>query len=152
MSKFLNVAKNLEVKEISENVEFYCENRDNKNDTETKSELSNTVNDKNEHTLNTSLFQKNTEGIFVCLHCQSQFTLKASLKTHIQSIHEGQRHPCHYCNHQATTSGNLKAHIQSKHEGVKHDCNYCNYQATQQSHLTRHIQRKHSGVKPYNHL
>ena len=152
MEEFLNVARILEIKEINKDIEFYDGNTannkidvsDNENDNEKTSGLLKLDSERNGNKINKSKLFCKTDGMFVCYQCHSQFTMKATLKTHIQSIHEGQRHPCNHCSYQATTSGNLKAHIQSKHEGVRYDCNRCNYQATQKSHLTRHIRIQHS--------
>ena len=40
-------------------------------------------------------------------------------------------------------SFSIKTHIQSKHEGIKYPCNQCDYRATTQSNFQRHIQSKH---------
>ena len=160
MGEFLNVAQMLEIKEIDKDVTFDDENTTNikvdtsnvENDMASENETHTFDTERNGHKINNSKLFSNRDGMFVCNQCQSQFTFKATLKTHIQSIHEGQRYPCNHCDYQAITSGNLKAHIQSKHEGVKHDCNQCNYQASHKSHLSRHIQRLHGGVYSFERI
>ena len=117
MNEFLNVAKNLEVKEISKDVEFDQDNKtsvapditDNYNEPEASNNESvqilqhKTDSHDNRQISDSFESERNIGGMLVCDKCESQFT----------------------------TKGNLKKHIQSKHEGVKYACNYCDYQATE---------------------
>ena len=153
MNEFLNVAKSLEVKEISREVEFDDEdvgseelgesNTSNDMISDLPSAAEKIINDTNSE----KIITQNEEGIFTCEQCQNQFTTKGSLKIHIQSKHDGIKYACNHCEYQGTTQGNLKIHIQSKHDGIKYACNHCEYQAIQQSHLRVHIQSKHEGIK-----
>lgn len=53
------------------------------------------------------------EGTFVCSVCDKSFTRKASLKNHIETVHEGKRaHACHVCFKSFAKRGNLKQHIE----------------------------------------
>ena len=154
INKFLNVAKTLEVKEISKDVELID---DNVNDQ--KAEISDTENvmepesyvgdsftkisDSNTQVIQESLLQKNKEGVFECNQCDSQLARIDSLERHIQSKHNGVKHPCHQCDKKFSDVSHLRRHIQSKHEGVRYACNQCSYEATQKVHLLKHIQSKH---------
>ena len=150
LNEFLNVAKNLEIKEISKDVEFDDENvineeaeipdPDNETNIEAEPQTKTYTNsDKSKQLVDPTQIQKSSEGSFSCYQCESKFTLKGNLLTHIKSKHEGLKYACNKCGHQAATQGNLTTHIKSKHEGVKYACNQRDYQATQQSNLTTHI-------------
>jgi len=160
MSDFLNVAKNLEIKEISKKVEFEDGNLSNEeqdesenvSDTELVSKTQTYTNadkntDINRQMNGDSQLHRKAELIFECDQCDSKFAHQGSLIRHIQSKHEGVKYPCNQCDYQASQQGTLIRHIQSKHEGVKYPCNQCEYQATQKGSLTNHIHSKHEGVK-----
>ena len=91
MNEFLNVAKNLEIKEISKDVEFdhgneLTEETDiSDNDSDQVSEpqqtdtnlIENEISAKNTDIISKSQLQKNnTEGMFECNQCDSKYTLK----------------------------------------------------------------------------
>ena len=82
-----------------------------------------------------------------CQDCEKMYNSKCNLTEHIKSIHKGIKYACNQCDFQATLSSSLKVHIQSKHEGVKYACNQCEYQAKHQSSMNAHFQNKHQGVK-----
>ena len=166
MKEFLNVAKNLEIKELSKVVEFDGENEikeeteisGSENNTELISEQQTTSEEEQKKRKKISDSQslkklisqipyRNIEGMLNCDQCEGQFTNIRNLNRHVQSKHKGVKYACNQCDHEATQPQNLKIHIKSQHEGVKFTCNQCEYQATQQSHLTFHINSKHEGVK-----
>ena len=101
MNEFLNVAKNLEIKEISKDVEFNGENiSEGKEETEISDSdtelhpqtcqdgdrITNSVT--NIPLLSDSQKQMNSEKTYYCYHCESQFTSKSHLKRHLQSKHD----------------------------------------------------------------
>ena len=161
MNEFLNVAKNLEIKEISKDVEFDDGNvsteetelpeSENENDIELLSEQRRNNNaDKNTNRNNKrnsdSQLQRNVDGKFECVQCESQFAAKFNLIRHIQSIHEGVKYPCTECDYQAKQEGQLNTHILSKHQNIGrryYACSRCDYQATQQHELKSHFDSKH---------
>jgi len=155
MNDFLNVAKNLEIKEISKDVELDDENASALEEPEIDTELvsepqqTNNVSDINEIPVRNmeSKLQRNMENKFECNQCDSTFTRKDSLITHNLSVHEGVKYACNHCEHLFSDKANLTTHIKSIHEGIKYPCNQCDYQATQQSRLKTHIQSKYEGVK-----
>ena len=147
MNEFLNVAKNLEIKEISKDVEFENENISNEEpeipDKETNFEAepqtnTDTASVQSMHLINSSHIQKTSEGSFNCDQCESKFTQKKNLITHIQSIHEGVKYACNHCDQQFAQQSSLTSHIRSKHEGVKYACNHCDQQFAQRSGLYYH--------------
>ena len=158
MSEFLNVAKNLEIKEISKNIKIDEENvgrlffrlrnvgsEVSVNETDTK-QLQNEPKAKADEDKNEIPGRKHEDVKYFCNHCDKQFKQQPHLKNHIQSKHEGVKYACNQCEYKATFQSSLKTHIKSQHEGVKYACNQCEYQATTQSHLKIHIQSKHEGV------
>ena len=164
MNEFLNVAKNLEIKEISRDVKLEEENACKEetwfSETENviKTEVVNVPQTKpnedgnksierNTHLMSQLQSQKNKEGLFVCDQCLSQFKRKDHLNVHTQSKHEGLKYDCNQCDQQFTLQRNLTAHIQYKHENVKYACKQCDQQFTQPHSLTVHIQSIHEGVK-----
>ena len=74
------------------------------------------------------------------------------MKSHIKTIHEGQRnYKCDFCGKLFTESGNLKNHIKSIHEEQRnYKCDYCGKSFAQSGHLKKHIKTIHEGQKVTN--
>jgi len=163
MNEFLNVAKNLEIKEISKDVDFnndeefnedvieptHHQNNDQVKANETDEQISNQFIKRNSKTDadTAKSIVKNTNGKFECDQCNKQIGSKQMLKIHIQSQHEGVRYPCNQCEYQATQQTHLVFHIQSKHEGIRYPCNQCDFKAIAQRFLINHIKSKHEGIR-----
>ena len=162
----MNVAKNLEIKEISkdlfitsviksqegQDVELNdsdeC-NGEEKYMTETAPQEFNSVDEADapvKDQLNIETHQ-NTRRNFTCEQCKYQSTRKEHLIQHIKNIHEDVKYSCSQCDQKFSDQSNVNRHIKSKHEGVKYACSHCNYEATLKSSLTIHIKSKHEGVK-----
>ena len=153
INEFLLVSKNLEIRELSKDVEIdeadpsnqhqkYITdfvNFDHNNSIE--EEESSTIESEPEPTREVipSIGSK-----FQCPRCDKLFSHKWNVYKHIKSAHEGVKYACNECDHQVTDQTSLRRHIQAKHGGVKYDCNKCDYQTTRQSHLKRHFKSKHS--------
>jgi len=152
MNEFLDVAKSLEIKEISNDVErddvdtFRVQENDENRQVD---------NDIDSNDLPTSVLEdigttdsqvrnyKEESGKYQCDKCEKQFSHYRNLCRHRRSAHEGTRYPCNKCNQTFTQNDNLKIHIQSIHEGVKFPCNLCGHVATTKAHLYTHKKRKH---------
>ena len=50
------------------------------------------------------------------MQCDSIFTLRSTLTTHIKSVHEGAKCDCNQCDYRATQQGSLTTHIKPVHE------------------------------------
>jgi len=166
MNEFLNVAKNLEIKEISKDVEFndrveaideqdvtettHHQSKDEEEeDSETDHLISNQFTNSTVNT-NSNKSKSITQSLdvkFSCDKCEKHYSNKQKLKIHFQSRHEGIKYACNQCDKQFTLQWNLITHIQSKHEGVKYACNQCDKQYTTQGDLAIHVQSKHEGIK-----
>merc|ERR1711936_696228 len=132
INDFVSVAKDLEVKEISEEQDEEEESDDQSNtyqEEETVNEEQTTAEPtvvKREQTKNTERSiarprQKavaNSEGRINCDECEATFSSGSNLYTHKKSKHGGVKFPCTEaeCDYQATQQGNLKRHIQQNHQ------------------------------------
>merc|ERR1719342_1913567 len=156
MNDFLSVAKSLEIKEISKNVDCavddssqdhsYDENIEpNNGETKEEDTIVTPRNDESvvEHKDSKVISQVNEAGQYPCYKCDKQFSYRRSLYQHNKSSHEGIKFSCSKCGYKATTKQTLVIHIQSIHEGLKFPCNMCEYKATQKHHLFRHKKNIH---------
>ena len=155
MNEFLNVAKNLDIRELARGIEDSDSTAVNDNDTNKETEESPIGADVEAQSSNKNITedakgQNKTHSRAVtkeykheCQQCDKAFTKTSHLTSHIQSVHEGVKYACNQCGYQATQKSHLKTHIQSKHEGIKYACDQCDYQAAHKSNLQAHIKRIH---------
>ena len=155
MNEFLSVSKNLEIQELSIDVEIdksqietsnqnqeyvtKAENVKHNNITEVKQDY--ILESNEEESISREIIKLGSK--FQCSQCDKLFSNNKGVHRHIRSAHEGVKYACNQCDHQATHQSSLKIHIQAKHEGVKYACNQCDYQAGYPSHLAIHMKRKH---------
>ena len=155
MNEFLNVAKNLDIRELAKGIEDSDSTAVNENDTNIETEESSIGADEEAESSNNDISEDakgqhktpsravTKEYKYECQQCDKAFSKTSYLTRHIQSVHEGVKYACNQCDYQAGYQSDLTKHIQSVHEGVKYACNQCDQQFTQQSTLTHHIKRKH---------
>ena len=156
MNEFLDVAKSLEIKEISKDVkrddvdtfrgQKNDENRqeDNEIDLNDKSSINESFDIDEFVKTDTKIRDYEDEsGQYQCGKCKKQFSNKGNLLRHSKSAHEGIRYPCNKCNKTFTMNSDLKIHIQGIHEGVKYQCDLCDYETSQNKHLSSHKKKKH---------
>merc|ERR1712098_602942 len=148
MNEFLNVAKSLEIKEISkdvecdfeaqENMEYIHSNHMNIIDSKAKESQRRDLEELNcKQKQNISSYQ-NERGQYECSRCEKEFVHKKSLFHHEKSVHEGINYPCNKCNKAFTSNRDLSRHIQSIHEGVKYQCDLCDAVFNHKNHLQSH--------------
>ena len=91
--------------------------------------------------------QKNTK--YICTLCNKAFVTKSSLKTHIESVHEGKRpHKCNKCELRLVKISHLNSHLESVHEKNKpFKCEICDYSCSQKFNLKRHFELVHEKTK-----
>ena len=53
------------------------------------------------------------------------------------------KYQCKQCEYETRISGTLRTHVESKHEGVRYPCDQCDYKATQEINLKKHKEYKH---------
>ena len=156
MNDFLNVAKSLEIKEISKNVDcdvdysFQDQSYDkniepNNGKTKVEDTIVTPSNDEStvKHKDSKVISPVNEAGQYPCYKCDKQFSYSRSLYQHNKSAHEGIKFSCSECGYKATTKQTLVIHIQSIHEGLKFPCNMCDYKASQKQHLFTHKKNIH---------
>ena len=90
------------------------------------------------------------EGIeYPCKTCKKNFTSKAGLSIHIQSVHEGLKlHFCKKCGKKFSNGGGLFYHIKKVHEGIsfEYPCIICKKVFASKVRLNTHVQSIHEGV------
>ena len=154
MNNFLSVAKNLEIRELSQHGPSNYHQEDITTTVHvdhyniTKEEEVTTI--ESEPTSEKEVISREITSVgskFQCPQCDKLFSQSRGVHAHIRSVHEGVKYACNQCDYQATEKGALKKHIQSKHEGIKYACKQCNYQASSQSNLTMHKYALHEGLK-----
>ena len=124
INEFFNVAKSLEVKEISKDVD--CNATDASQKPEYVESIKETTVERDQIEYKD---RKSENG-----HKQ-QFQ--------IQSTMGGKRHYCDRCEKSYSLKTDLKRHIQSFHEGVKFQCNLCGYECAHEVTLYQHKRNKH---------
>ena len=151
MNEFLDVAKSLEIKEISKDYNDLAnevkynekEKLATKEIFEDYNELFNEVNDiVNEiTTLETNIdFEHKNEKYINKERKIKKVQNKVNLKDTLYS--------CNQCQMQEfSTKSNLMRHIKTVHEGVKYPCTKCSYKATQTGDLQQHIKSVHEGFR-----
>ena len=164
INEFLNVSKNLDIKEIGKNVVNKEEETENVNEIENFDEndlIQSDVNPINDETaIGSPAIQelRNTSSSSIindqkkpykykCQQCDYQEDHKSNLNRHVQTKHEGITFPCQQCDYKATNQSNLQRHFETKHEDTKYPCQQCDYQATNLRNLQFHIHSKHEGIK-----
>jgi len=85
------------------------------------------------------------------LDCQKQLSSKSSLKSHINSIHNGIKMKCPICNLSYSSENKFRNHKERIHkENIQlkiFACQDCFNQFTEKAHLNRHIKRALKGIK-----
>ena len=130
INEFMNIAKDLEVKELSKDdesdEEFVNSEADNvdkpmhDNQTRSVSSTNDELLDLNIPEYDDSNDRKvvaNSQS-YNCQDCEAVFTTKNGLQYHYRSKHEGVTYSCNECEHRALTKFNLRRHQKAKHEGL----------------------------------
>ena len=83
---------------------------------------------------------------FMCKICKSSYKNNSTLKTHISTIHEGNKpFQCYICKQEFGQKASLNQHMLN-HEGKKpFECHVCKKQFAQSNNLKIHITRYHEG-------
>jgi len=156
MNEFLDVARSLEIKEISKDVDVDAPDslNDQESDKNIDTSMGNSHGEKTitnpsnvveeiKHRSSRAISQRNEAGQFLCNRCDKHFSSSGNLHQHINSAHEGIKFPCNDCGYEATRNSTLLIHIKSVHEGIKFPCDLCDYKASRKSNLTTHKKIKH---------
>ena len=148
--EFLNVAKILEIKEISKELENE-EQINIANVEQVMNDIENIA--ESDHSQNTSLENKESftpivrQSVIMDLQGQKNIDEKLNCdKVRIQSSKKSKKYSysCDQCEYQGSS---LSRHIQSEHKGVRYACDQCEYQTKHGNSLKYHIQSQHEGVR-----
>jgi len=75
-----------------------------------------------------------------CVECDKSYSDYSGLRNHRQAVHEGVTYDCRQCDYKATLKANLKIHIESKHEGIKKfACSFCDNRYSSKQKLKYHL-------------
>ena len=149
MNIFLDVAQDLQIKEIGEgkesveNVELPSSKAPFPVD---KEEVQSNHNEGEYFEADTVISNTN-QSEWSCGLCDKKLTTRKGLLQHVESKHRGKKYLCHQCDHQATNSSNLKLHVKKVHEGLRYPCNHCEFKAAQSNILKIHVESIHLGIK-----
>ena len=123
MGEFLQVAKDLEVKDISEGVEMENEPEETVDvEINTDDTIEQTVMEENEINEEAKIGKarrnfsdtKSTE----CPECHAVFTLRNVMLRHYRSKHQGILYHCDQCDYKAKRQYNIRSHIANKHSDL----------------------------------
>ena len=155
LNEFINVAKDLKIKEIGDSVV-----------------LSDNIEDSNEAQINVNVKQENytlacdelmvnikqEKGIqvmnenirpvviykddkYLCNSCEKMLSSKFEMSQHIKANHKDVKYICQQCNYQGTQFIELQQHVRSKH--IKYPCQICDYEGESRSSFITHINKNH---------
>ena len=164
MTEFLNVAKSLEIKEISNDVEFGDQNINFNDIPETREGIiqdiiSEDVEFDHENINVDDILESGEDRIKDVIDVpQNEQVIKSEDKANTTDNNKIFKHAsfmlntdgkfqCNQCESSYTSKRHLRRHIKTVHEGIKYDCSQCSQQFTQGSSLKIHIQSFHKGVK-----
>ena len=140
MSEFLQVSKNLEIKELSTGIEL--------NDQTTSDHVESTENNIADETMDIAGAPLHEDGANVeSQQAQSEpITPSNSARRRLRRtevVSGDANFQCKDCERTFISPSGLWNHTKSKHEGVKYACNQCDYQAGYQSNLHYHMKKEH---------
>ena len=150
INEFLNVAKNLEIKEIgvteqlkmNENIRNggpdFPEYFEFHNENESKEEPEIVRNENTGNNGNENISYEAPKNIEDFNHKEPE---------NIESEYQSLKQVCNLCEYYASCQSDLKSHIERKHEDMKYICNQCDQQFTFRIDLKRHIRTKHNGAR-----
>ena len=162
MNEFISVAKNLEIIQLSKNLElddpqhdpphYSDENEGAQDDDKYLNESTEPASESNVESYSISNEVEHKEvssnlSKFECSNCDKVFSIERKMRRHFQYVHKGKNYACMQCEQQFTDPNGLRRHVRYKHEGVRYACSQCDYQATTTGNLKKHVQAIHEGVK-----
>ena len=165
MSEFINVAKNLDVVEICnnlnsiekhENSEIAKDSQIEKKEFEEKANFleeevesldeSNEVMEDDE--LREAIENINKNNCLQCPKCEKTFSDKYHIRRHMKS-HGTRKFVCDVCDRKFIEQCALKKHIKSVHLGNRFSCNHCNFVATTSLNVKLHLANVHNFTEDF---
>ena len=136
MHEFINVARSLEIKEISKDIEI-IENEQSEN---YEQQINNIEIPDNEQHVNN---EEQEDELLEIRSESAKMGSNISCQPKQLEKNNGNKYPCDQCNFKAIDQGSLRLHIMSIHDGAKYPCDKCNYKATQKNRLQLHKSIRH---------
>ena len=156
MNDFLNVAKALEIKELS-SINIQNQNKiipkqqeidqiqhndaDNFIALDDNNDLLNPVTEKSTALVDQSIKteHKYNPQKSACHLCGKEYASPAIVKNHIESAHNGNTFDCEECDKKYSDITNLRRHRRAAHAGVKEGCGLCGKIFNDRSNMMRHM-------------
>ena len=136
MHEFINVARSLEIKEISKDIEI-IENEQSEN---YEQQINNIEIPDNEQHVNN---EEQEDELLEIRSESAKMGSNISCQPKQLEKNNGNKYPCDQCNFKAIDQSSLRLHIMSIHDGAKYPCDKCNYKATQKNRLQLHKSIRH---------
>ena len=83
---------------------------------------------------------------YLCDYCLKPFKAKESLLKHLEHKHKRFKHLCDQCDYKSAFEQSLKEHIRLVHDQTKLACEQCEYKGPSPRALKKHIEVNHEGV------
>jgi len=101
----------------------------------------------NSTTLRSHIQSKHEGKVYTCQYCDKTFTTRQGLWQHKKTVHEKKQYPCKQCKKNYNSKSSLWTHIRTVHEKIRYTCDACGTKHTQLTHLKNHKKtRKHFAV------
>ena len=159
IDEFLNVARDLKIKEIGEDDVDVDDNQHNVEEDMFNNEMDDAVDPLDDDIkFEPALITKTDDGSIF----QKPLNLKGDPKLDSDAIiksedvkidqdtivkTEDNLYACPMCDKKLATIHGIERHIKSFHYGIMYNCPHCDFQATQLSSVNQHIKYKHEGRK-----
>ena len=94
-------------------------------------------------------YERDSEGNFICTHCDCVKKLQSTMHMHYKANHDGSlKHKCKDCNYETATKQALDKHITAKHPaaGQKNkdfQCTDCSFACSAKAGIRSHYLLKH---------
>ena len=145
------VSQDLEITDVSGNVEFPVDNTNNDEDDDeiVLDEMEEGMQPVDEFNYETDESVTPVEDSKQCpaTECNKVFATTQTMIAHYQKRHKDNNIYCNQCNYKTSSKQNLRMHFQTKHENITFDCNQCDYKSSQRHWLKNHIETKHKGFR-----
>jgi len=153
MNEFLNVAKNLDIKEIGKN----AVHKDQENEGMSVKESFYEAAESEDLNDNQSIDAEDLENSIE--NQSNDVTIQNNIKSRVKDIYShsskslilgdngNKPYKCNQCDYQSSYKWSFKEHVKFRHEGIKHACHLCNNQFSTPRNLQKHIKEKHEGIK-----
>ena len=145
------VSQDLEITDVSGNVEFPVDNTNNDEDDDeiVLDEMEEGMQPVDEFNYETDESVTPVEDSKQCpaTECNKVFATTQTMIAHYQKRHKDNNIYCNQCNYKTSSKQNLRMHFQTKHENIAFKCNQCDYKSSQRHWLKNHIETKHKGFR-----